>query len=1717
MEGPLGQLPRALIIAIIPAEARAIYAHLEERETIVGPKGTLYDVGRYADPAGDWTIVVAHSSPGNVSAASTVTRAHADFGGDFTAQLVVGVGGSLKEDVPIGSVVVAEMAYNAHSGKEIEAGLQTRPHGSNSHHVLLAAARKAVIEGDWVELLKSPYKFELPSPAEYPKACPYPPDSFLKPVASTEVVLSSSNGALYKLIRSHYNDAAAVEMEGYGALKAAEEENTPAIVIRGISDRCDGKDPEKDANLQPIAAAHAAAMAMKILSIRSLAGEGRGSTKTQPAIASLAENPTEIATAKAKTSIVVNFEGQPADFTADRLSELRAVLIQLTGDEALEITDVQNGSARIIVEVDEEAASSLSGGRLQQALTGDLRRDFRGVGSLEQLDDATLAPNAFAQASRELLAWERTLPGGTWLERPELDELTQRIVPGEGTVSVLLGEPGSGKSALLSALSQNLQETDTPVLAIKADLLPNTVETEADLKDALGLSTLPSEALLASSILGPVVLVIDQLDALAGQVDLKTGRLNVLLNLVRQVSDYDNIHVVLSARTFEYNHDVRLKVVGAEAINLQLPPWSAVAEVLALHHIDTDSWPEDARNVVRVPQALKTLLAVHEKVGKQEVFLTYQAMLERLWKERILSQEDAPALSSLASTIALYMAEEETLWVAAARLDAQTPLVQKLLSSNILVRSENELSIGFSHQTVFDHVLARTFLAAQRSLATYVAERQQSLFVRGKLWSALNFLRGAETTSYEREMQALWEAELRRHLKFLLIEFLGSQGQPTEFEERLFVEALTDPKTRVIAINAMIGSVGWLRRLTAYVRGLMRGTPEEAWIAYRILLPIWQTSFDDASPLVDECWASNPSTDDHLWALLENAPKWDEHLEQLAQQMILRTPVAPMRIDNLAASVAVDDPKSAARIALSGLNKQLAQAREWKGKPRPEGELTHDQRLVWQIENDAEKPYEALLRDGEWSSLPDLATHSPAAYLEILWPFYREVFQDLASLIEAREDRYPTSHRLQFEFGDGGPSPMLGEQSLLSALRVAVEGVADSAPAEFLAWLDHNKDLAFTPHQALIANTLRRSAEGQAAFALEWLLEDLRRLELGDISSPRRATAALVAAAAPFWSDEQLAVFENTVLAYAPSPPPFVQESADLRRTFRRHIRLVRRHLLSVLPPERLSTRASELLKVEERALEAPLDAGVSFSGVQAIGSPMSTEAMLRAKDRDILNAFEEVPDSADWDHPRAWMKGGNIQLSRAFSEFAKQAPARAIRLIGEFQPGRQERAAGYAIDALAEAQVDAQQLETLILDLDRRGFTSSEFVDSVARAIDRLAGRKLPLPEKLVSLLERWLDTADVTFINSNEAKSLDDRDDTQRGSILWGYGGFAVLPAGAFTILNALTAHLLDHGFEGRDRLMAIFTKHLARDKRQEIWQPILRRLAHAGGDKPEPASTFLRALFAEIPTLLVTSDALFLLAHAQWWDHHLVHDLLEAWKASPINILRQGYGELICLISLANKQAEWAPVAVEEALEGADEFTRAGIAYGAANLFAEPDHKTRAGAILVRLLAQASKPEMAGILDVFRVANPLTADAPTLELMRAVSATPANLTEAHHSFLIDAMQSLLPHAAGPIGTICRRLVDEWREELANISSGIALQASEIADLALTLHRLGGPSREVGVQVFEALVEINAYGARETLVEIDGRFDRKNAYRRRRIPRSARRGRSRTARTAA
>lgn len=185
---------------------------------------------------------------------------------------------------------------------------------------------------------------------------------------------------------------------------------------------------------------------------------------------------------------------------------------------------------------------------------------------------------------------------------------------------------------------------------------------------------------------------------------------------------------------------------------------------------------------------------------------------------------------------------------------------------------------------------------------------------------------------------------------------------------------------------------------------------------------------------------------------------------------------------------------------------------------------------------------------------------------------------------------------------------------------------------------------------------------------------------------------------------------------------------------------------------------------------------------------------------------IDELPDETGWNHPRRWMAGGNIQLARAFSTFAKSHPERAISILAALNKDNGTRAAAYTLDTLSEGAEPALVMD-LLRNVVERGLDGTEFRHSSARALERLAQRGASIDDTLLALLETWLDssppetdkgeegeeeTAHGTGIlgNVDETRShaaAGDKAEADDGeSLLWGYGGFGFVPGGAYPVVR-------------------------------------------------------------------------------------------------------------------------------------------------------------------------------------------------------------------------------------------------------------------------------------------------------------------------------------------
>lgn len=1763
---------RAFFVTALLLEMKAVRAHLTDIGSVQGRHGTIYECGSFSDRGQEWLVVVAETGAGTHNAHSVVAEGHILFDG-FEVQILVGVGGSRKkDDAPLGSVVASEKLYWPYGGKAGKDGFSHRPAAYPPDLRLVGIAKKIRREDDWLTRIRPPRGGSLPSFDAYPVG--YPPVALVAPIASIEAVLDEPKSELEALLARGYGDTHVVEMEGYGAVFAAFAERTPSIVIRGVSDMTKKKSGRKDALLQPIAASHAAAFGFELLShwgqlepapapARAAAPPGGpfdpialhrdadqdAAKRAENHGAETADAPVQDCGVEAATapveesgtpapgqphvSLVMSVSGDFGPDDLERIARFEESLRAIAADADIQIVRAEAGSLHLFIADPNAALAKVGAERLRKELAE--REDVEVLGMVPLAQFETLAPirAAFRAASGDLLGWPSTLPDGERIARPEHDALRARLDGYTSTTTALLGDPGAGKSALLATLGSDYAARGWPVLAIKADLLQADIQTESDLQVWLGLDDLPSTLIRKLAGIGPVLLLIDQLDALAQHLDIRVGRLNALLNLVRKLGGTENVHIVLSSRTFEFQHDVRLKSVTAESVMLQLPAWSDILALLEARGVNAAGWPADAQDVMRRPQALATYLQLNGRYSS-EPFASYQAMLERLWSERVLVGDAAAAREQLAADIAEQMAAKETLWLPTARFAERTADLRGLEAAGVLTTLDG--TVGFSHQTLFEFALARGFAREPGRLSSFVLERQSSLFLRPKLWSGLTYLRAVDCGGYHDEIETIWRTDtLRPHLRVLLIDFLGAQQVPTDREALLMEDALTRDKTRLRGFRALSGSEGWFRRFHAsFIAQAMTASEETANLQIEILSRAMTFAPEAALKLLRSQWLPDPHHDSRAWWVLQSVPRWTPEMLDIALVIVERTEIAATMIDHVAGTIGVEQPELALTLVRARLSRDLsaavAAAESKAAMPKPPFATEADE-MAWRMREDPREPIKRLIEYGDdWDSLPALAEEAPATFLDKLWPWYLEAFEALARVAGERNSRvgYALTYDADYRF-EGESDMGLPEHALLSAARIAVEHAAEHDPDRFARWAAENDAVALTPVQRLIAHGFAHQPERYADAALDFILGDERRYYLGSIHDLHGTAKALVAAVAPHWSVEQVARFENQVRAYAPPLPAEISDPKG-KMIWRHSARRTQLDLLRALPAQRLSAAARRQVGEDERRF-GTRRSGATFTGPQWIGSPLEADGMAKASDADIVNAFRELPDATGWDHPRNWMTGGNIQLSRAFATFAKDHADRAIRILAELNKDNGTRAAAYVLDALAE-EGEPEMVFGLLRDVVARGFDSTEFRQSASRALERLQRRGARVSDEFLALLEGWIaaplndrdpgDEADDAeggeagdeddeagpdagseALGASESGGSDEHDTALERSLLWGYGGYAVVPGGEYPAVEALVHLRLLR--DEPDEALATLSGYLSREKSLDVWDGLARFLPYLRDDGSGGRDAFLDRLFAAVPGLVGSRSVSHFLANARKQDPALVDRHLDAWRTASSRQARQAYGEIVGLAAIVDPDLPWTERRLGGIFEDdAASDARTGVALSAANLFADGPDRARATRMLIRLLEWGGKGVWQATFDIFRAVDELAPDEATVSLLRAISERIAEAPRLDASFIVERLSTMLPHQAPLVAELALRLVDKWRSELADVRTATAMATAQLIDLAITLHRLGPDTREIGTELIEALIDTDAYEARQMLDEIDNRFrESAPATRRRRLRR--------------
>jgi hypothetical protein len=1277
-----------------------------------------------------------------------------------------------------------------------------------------------------------------------------------------------------------------------------------------------------------------------------------------------------------------------------------------------------------------------------------------------------------AKASRELAAWPTEIDG-IRLESPVLGLLLTHIAANPAGTSLLIGEAGAGKSALFARLTEELNDRKVTTYAIKADLLPATIETLDDLAIALGVPSGLEDRIAALAGNHPVVLLIDQLDAVSDVMDRKSARMQLLLRLVHEIGEKARdratplaIHVLVSSRPFEAGHDARFQRLGAEKFHLGLLDDAQVDEMLEHLGLKRRALGPKLLESLRRPFALKLFVDI-VKSGEDVAALASGNLLDR-WLDRadLGDEEERRECIALLTALAAEMIETETLWrpADAFELDYKRA-VRRCRAAGLLAMSDK--SLGFSHQSWLDDFQAKSHRTAA-SLTAYTWTHQDSLFVRGTILRALERQRVQDPGVYAAAIaKLLGDPKTRRHVKHLIADIVAANPMPSAAEAG-WVEhwVQTDRPLAQRALGKLVERWpawrGFLRPLLAV---LMKDARYQ-WQATRLLAAEVRIDAVHVAQLIERHWGTEEQ-DRAVFNILQEAGYVGPEVAGRLQTILRRTTIDEHFLASLITRLRTDERfEEAARIV--GL---------WV-KTVP---MTRDYRAsLYQLEK--------------------LGAAAPLETAAVLLPWFIEFASLKVDPPDRISDHYPESRSLpwgwsrEHENERGGP---------FEALLVAIRRLGEERPDALWELVGPLTGIENDDVHEVIAIGLIAAGPALANESLAYLLGDTRRFLISRVSVDggdgiMRSimgwhSNALVAAIAPGLSAPELKMLMTAIESWSRYPASFLADmSAADKRYWLHHAKEARYPLLEGLPGTVLGSRRRRII-AEWRAEQPALVGDPNkVSRMKTVGSAMSAAQMERARDTDILRILNEVHDKTgdDWTTRPIQRSGGVGQLAQDFAAFGASQPARAIVFARtHFEAGVHERAAGSLVSELGRSAENLHpELLKLILDLNAKGFASSHWRQSAGHALQQIAGSQNGLSDEMITLLESWLVTDSETVAARMAARAEEKEDDFKaeaaRPLLFHSTGGMETVPSGNFTFLAAIATGCLCREPIGADALREALERHLARDEEPAVWTEILLMWGRwlTRGDTLKLQS-FFAALWSKYPVVFLDHRMVHLLWMLREEISADIHSaILIHWLVGDKLLNRQAAAEIITGGHIVEPDSVRF-TALFELLNDTDVPTLAGKLFSAASAWRENDPTLRAPAhaILMPHLAAATGPVAHAISTAVDRDRTLVPDDLTRDMLEALMHYETVLEACLNTQFIDGLQGLLYHPGYDplIFAVTDRIADLIIKRGQGIGSGLA--GRELVHVAIALQRSEGPLRPQAMDLYEKLLDAQIYGAEE------------------------------------
>lgn len=929
----------------------------------------------------------------------------------------------------------------------------------------------------------------------------------------------------------------------------------------------------------------------------------------------------------------VEVEHHPPE-SLQRLMLLRCELL-IQGDPEAVVADLRNW---LNDQIHQEITGSTLGEHLSQV--GFPRRFLAGdPSSLEALEATTRRQRRFV---------ERRQPQHGLVPELQTQRLVDRLTEREGPqIVVLHGAAGSGKSTVATAALSRLSTGGWFVAAVRLDVVGEGVGSARALGQAFDLVDGPVTILGGVADGSPAVLLVDQLDAVSSYAGRMPGSFDAVQDLLDQASTLPTLKVLLVVRTVDLTQDPRLRSLhhSADVGSLEAEPLELDEVCSALRGLGLN--PE----VMTAPTLELLRIPLHFAVFSQltrEGQLTPYPTLASLFGRRTeevrahiglqLGHLDWPGIID---PLLNYLSERQVLSAPDHILDSvERSELNALDSHGLLARNGDR--IAFFHETYFDYLFARRFVAAGRDLVRFLLDSGQELYWRAQVRQVLEHLADSDRQQFRRVVAAILDHPvIRPHIKEVVAIVLERLDAGSADWELLQPYVFAGPGPR--RLEYLPARPTWFEAIDSLGRwpALLDDQDTVEVAGHQLVVAARhhpQRVVELIRPYlgVSESWqlrVQSLLTQSHHLAVVSLA------VELLDRGELDEPPGGFADHRNLwgvIAGAVHTNPAGATQLVAAYLRRAAVRAR------------AHDQG----------HPFNGgyIIESAEaFHAAGDLAAIAPADLVAAVLPALLDIAERDTSAAahgdELRRWRISPS---------GGPESSTGP-ALIRGLDHALQTLARSDRAASATWAERLaasdvRELRFLACRVFTAAINDQRSTDRGDHALAWLESDTRNLELGWADSPLWASRELIETATRYCSPGRLDAFEKALLDYYPWWETAESGGGHPIRGHAQH------HLLPAIPEDRRSAFVAERIAALDATYphHPPHPPGTPPEVVN--GPPIAPERTARLDDQGWRDAITDAV--ADLTPPRGGpLRDRHRQLAGQLAERARVEPGRFARL----------------------------------------------------------------------------------------------------------------------------------------------------------------------------------------------------------------------------------------------------------------------------------------------------------------------------------------------------------------------------------------------------------------------------------------------------------------------